>query len=73
MREAFEEGFKKNAGDKLAVPHPRIAALNAQLVDDFKEGQYRSFTNDTEKGVTVDVNSAGGTAIDGADSRVPCS
>jgi len=67
MRDAFEEGFKKNAGDKLAALHPRIEALNARLVDDFKVGQYLSFTNDAAKGVTVDVNGAGGAAIVGAD------
>ena len=67
MRDAFEEGFKKNAGDKLAALHPHIEALNARLVDDFKVGQYLSFTNDAAKGVTVDVNGAGGAAIVGAD------
>jgi hypothetical protein len=67
MREAFEEGFKKNAGDKLAALHPRIEALNARMVDDFKKGQYLSFTNDAAKGVTVDVDGAAGTAIEGAD------
>jgi len=67
MREAFEEGFKKNAGDKLAALHPRIEALNARMVDDFKKGQYLSFTNDAAKGVTVDVNGAAGPAIEGAD------
>jgi hypothetical protein len=67
MREAFEEGFEKNAGDKLAALHARIETLNAQLIDDFKEGQYLSFTNDAAKGVTVDVNGAAGTAIEGAD------
>ena len=67
MRDAFEEGFKKNAGDKLAALHPRIEALNARMVDDFKKGQYLSFTNDAAKGVTVDVNGAAGTAIEGAD------
>ena len=66
MRDAFEEGFRKNAGEMVAALQPRIEALNARLVD-FKEGQYLSFTNDAAKGVTVGVNGAGGTAIEGAD------
>ncbi len=66
IRDAFEEGFKKNSGDKLAALHPRIEALNARMVD-FKKGQYLSFANDAAKGVAVDVNGAGGGAIEGAD------
>jgi hypothetical protein len=66
IRDAFDEGFKKNAGDKLATLQPRIDALNARMVD-FKEGQYLSFTNDAAKGVAVDVNGAGGSAIEGND------
>ncbi len=66
IRDAFDEGFEKNAGDKLAALHPRIEALNVQMVD-FKEGQYVSFANDVAKGVAVDVNGASGSAIEGAD------
>ena len=66
IRNAFEEGFKKNSGDKLAALQPRIETLDARMVD-FKEGQYLSFTNDAAKGVAVDVNGAGGSAIEGAD------
>ena len=66
IRDAFEEGFKKNSGDKLVALRPRIEALNARMVD-FKEGQYLSFTNDAAKGVAVDVNGVGGAAIEGAD------
>jgi hypothetical protein len=66
IRDAFDEGFKKNAGGKLAALQPRIDALNARMVD-FKEGQYLSFTNDAAKGVAVDANGAGGSAIEGAD------
>ena len=66
IRDAFEEGFKKNSGDKLAALQPRIESLNAQMAD-FKEGQYLSFTNDPVQGVAIDVNGAGGSAIEGAD------
>ena len=66
IRDAFEEGFKKNSGDKLAALQPRIETLNARMAD-FKEGQYLSFTNDPVQGVAVDVNGAGGSAIKGAD------
>lgn len=66
IRDAFEEGFKNNVADKLAALQPRIETLNARMVD-FKEGQYLSFANDAAKGVAVDVNGAGGNAIEGAD------
>jgi hypothetical protein len=65
IRDAFDEGFEKT-GDKLAALRPRIDALNAQMVD-FKKGQYVSFASDPAKGVAVDVNGAGGSAIEGAD------
>jgi hypothetical protein len=66
IRDAWKEGFKKNAGDKLAALHQRIETLNARMVD-FKEGQYLSFTDDPAKGIAVDVNGAGGSAIEGTD------
>ncbi len=66
IRDAFDEGFEKAAGGKFAALRPRIDALNAQMVD-FKKGQYVSFANDPAKGVAVDVNGAGGSAIEGAD------
>jgi hypothetical protein len=66
IRDAWEEGFKKNSGDKLAALQPRIKTLNARMVD-FKEGQYLAFTEDPAKGVAVDVNGASGGAIEGPD------
>jgi len=66
IRDAWEEGFEKNAGDKLATLQPRIKTLNARMVD-FKEGQYLSFTNDPAKGAAVDVNGASGAVIEGED------
>jgi hypothetical protein len=67
MRDAFEEGFKKTAGDKLAALRLRIAAFNAGVTD-VKKGQTLTFINDPVKGViTVDVNGKSGAAIEGAD------
>jgi hypothetical protein len=66
IRDAWEEGFKKNSGDKLVALQPRIKTLNARMVD-FKEGQYLAFTEDPAKGVAVDVNGASGGAIEGPD------
>jgi Chalcone isomerase-like len=66
IRDAFQEGFEKTAGDKLAALGPRIEALKAWMVD-FKTGQSLSFTHDPATGVTVDVNGAAGPPIEGAD------
>ena len=66
IREAYEEGFKKAAGDKVAGLQQRIDSMNARITD-FKEGQELSFTNDPAKGVIMDVNGAGGPPIEGAD------
>jgi len=66
IRDAFAEGFKKSAGDRLPALAPRIAALEARMTD-FKDGQTLAFTNDPGKGVTVTVNGAAGAPIDGAD------
>lgn len=66
IRDAFAEGFKKSAGDKLPALAPRIAALSGRMTD-FKEGQTLAFTYVRGKGVTVDVNGVTGAAIEGAD------
>jgi hypothetical protein len=66
IREAYEEGFKKAAGDKLAGLQQRIDSMNARIID-FKEGQQLSFTNDPAKGITMDVAGKGGDPIEGAD------
>jgi hypothetical protein len=66
IRDAFSEGFKKSAGDRLPVLAPRIAALEARMMD-FKAGQTLAFTNEPGKGVTVTVNGAAGPPIEGAD------
>jgi hypothetical protein len=66
IRDAFQEGFQKAAGDKLGALQQPIAALNAQMVD-FKSGQSLTFTRDPATGVTVDVNGKGGSTIASAD------
>ncbi|HLJ19417.1 MAG TPA: chalcone isomerase family protein [Stellaceae bacterium] len=66
IRDAFQEGFQKSAGDKLASLQMRIAGLNAQIVD-LKSGQSLTFTRDPATGVSVDVNGKGGSTIEGAD------
>ena len=66
MRDAFDDGFNKTAGSKLASLEPRIKTLNDGLVG-FKEGNHLTFTNDPQKGVTVDVNGAKRIQIEGGD------
>ena len=44
----------------------KIDAMNAQIVE-IKKGQYLTFTNDPAKGVTVDMNGAAGSPIQGPD------
>ena len=66
IRDAFQEGFEKAAGDNLAGLRPRIEALKTRMVD-FKTGQSLTFTGDPAAGVAVDVNGKGGAAIEGAD------
>lgn len=66
IRDAFQDGFQKAAGEKFGSLQTRIAALNAQVVD-FKSGQALAFTRDPATGVTVDVNGKGGSTIEGAD------
>lgn len=66
IRGAFDDGFKKAAGNKLDTLRKRIEALKAQMVD-FRKGQYLSYTYDRAKGVVVNANGATGGSIDGAD------
>jgi Chalcone isomerase-like len=66
IRDAFEEGFKKAAGDNFDALRKRIDDLNARMVD-FKVGQHLSYAYDPTKGTVVDVNGTSGGAIDGAD------
>ncbi|HYC14395.1 MAG TPA: chalcone isomerase family protein [Stellaceae bacterium] len=64
IRDAFAEGFKKSAGDRLAALATPIAALQARMID-FKEGQTLAFASTPGKGVTMTVNGASGAPIDG--------
>ena len=66
MHDAFDEGFEKSAGDKLAALKDRIEALKASLTD-FKEGDSLAFTHDPAQGVTVGVNGTNSSAIQGDD------
>jgi len=66
IREAYDDGFKKAAGDKLASLQQRIDGMNARIVD-LKEGQELSFTNNPATGIEMDVNGKGGDVIEGAD------
>jgi hypothetical protein len=66
IRNAFQEGFEKGAGEKLGALGPRIEALKARMVD-FKTGQSLTFAHDPAAGVMVDVNGAAGPPIEGAD------
>jgi chalcone isomerase-like protein len=66
MHSAFKEGFENALGQKAATLKPQIDAMNAQIVE-IKKGQYLTFTNDPAKGVTVDMNGAAGSPIQGPD------
>jgi len=66
IRSAFQEGFEKAAGDRIAALGARIESLKARMID-FKIGQSLAFTHDSATGVTVDVNGATGPAIEGSD------
>jgi hypothetical protein len=66
MHKAFDEGFRNALADKGAGVQPKIDALKAQIVD-IKKGHYLTFTNDPSKGVTVDMNGAASSPIQGPD------
>lgn len=66
IRDAFDEGFEKAAGDKLNALSKRIDTLKSQMVD-FNEGQYLSYAYEPAKGTVVDANGKSGNAIEGAD------
>lgn len=66
IRDAFDEGFEKTAGEELEAMRKRIEALNAEIMD-FKEGHYLAYGYDPATGSVVDVNGATGAPIEGAD------
>ena len=66
MRGAFEEGFRKAAGNKFGSLQDRITALNSRVTD-VKKGQTISFANDPATGVTMDMAGKSGPAFAGED------
>ena len=66
IRSAFEDGFKKAAGNKLGAIRTRVDALKARMID-FKTGHFLSYTYDPSAGTIVDVNGVRGPALEGAD------
>jgi hypothetical protein len=66
MREAFDEGFGKTAGDKAAALKDRIKTLKDSM-QDYDEGHYLAFAYDPASGVQVDINGKAGPLIPGAD------
>ena len=66
IRDAFDEGFEKAAGDKLNALSARIDALKSQMID-FEEGHVLSYAYDPANGTVVDVNGKNGPPIEGAD------
>lgn len=66
ITEAWDEGFKKNAGKNLGALKARIARLNGWMTD-IKDGQSLTFTYVPGKGVQVHVNMSYKGTIPGAD------
>lgn len=66
IRDAFDEGFKKAAGDDLSALSARIDTLKSKMVD-FEEGHVLSYAYDPANGTVVDVNGKSGPPIEGAD------
>jgi len=66
IRDAFDDGFEKAAGDNLNALSAGIDALKSQMID-FEEGHVLSYAYDPAKGTVVDVNGKSGPAIEGAD------
>jgi hypothetical protein len=66
MRDAFDEGFEKAAGDNLDALKARIETLKAQIVD-IEDGQVLSYSYDPGTGTVVNVNGKSGAPIEGAD------
>ena len=66
IRDAFDDGFEKAAGDNYDALKPKIETLKSQIVD-MAEGQVLSYAYDPSSGTVVTVNGAIGAPIDGAD------
>ncbi len=66
IAEAYEEGFEKNAGDKLPNLKKKIAQLNSHMAD-MKEGDKMSLTYVAGKGVYTEVKGKNYGPIEGED------
>jgi Chalcone isomerase-like len=66
MRDAYDDGFEKAAGDNLDALKPKIEALKSQITD-MEEGQELSYAYDPSAGTVVTVNGKAGAPIEGAD------
>lgn len=66
IRDAFDDGFEKAAGDNLDAMKPSIESLKAQIVD-MADGDVLSYSYDPATGTVVTVNSTSGAPIEGAD------
>ncbi|NTU59503.1 MAG: hypothetical protein HGA98_00410 [Deltaproteobacteria bacterium] len=67
IREAWEDGFFKNAQEKLSTLKPRIDAFLKIAAPDMKKGQELSFTYAPGAGTRVAVNGADRGAVEGRD------
>jgi hypothetical protein len=65
IRDAFDDGFKKAAGENLDALSERIEALKTQMID-FKTGHVLSYAYEPNVGTVIDVNGKTST-IEGAD------
>jgi len=66
MRDAYDEGFEKAAGDGLDALKPKIEALKSQITD-MDVGQVLSYAYEPSTGTVVTVNGKAGPPIEGAD------
>lgn len=66
IREAYDEGFEKNAGGKLGAIEARVKKLNGWMAD-MKKGDRMSITYVPGKGTTVNIRGKDQGTIEGAD------
>jgi hypothetical protein len=66
IREAWQEGFAANAGDRLDELGPRIKALQAMMAD-FAQGDRLDFDYRPGQGTQVSINGRSQGSIQGAD------
>jgi hypothetical protein len=66
IRKAWQEGFEKNAADKIGGLQGRIDAMQSHMVD-FETGDSLTFSYLPEKGTGILVNGKESGAVEGAD------